>query len=112
MARSAPKAKLGRYVELIRVSSKKQSDADTPEVQRRALDSLQQRRPGVLVERIEDGATGLSGALGLAERPDLQRLQALAQQRGFDELRVYDIDRLTRSDDLRERAADARPPRD
>src|SRR4051812_40174303 len=105
MSKATSKAQLPRFVELIRVSSKKQSDADTPEVQRRELEKLQQRRPGVLVERIEDGASGLSGALGLAARPDLQRLAALARARAFDEVRVYDVDRLTRADDLRERAA-------
>jgi hypothetical protein len=34
----------------------------------------------------------------------LVKLKALAEQRAFDELRVYDLDRLTRADDLRERA--------
>lgn len=105
MTQPASTAPVPRYVQLIRVSSKKQADADTPEAQRRALDALKEHRPGVLVGCIEDGAAGLSGALGLADRPDLQKLAELAQQRAFDEVRVYDLDRLTRSDDLRERAA-------
>src|SRR5207302_3495861 len=46
---------------------------------------------------------GLSGALGMAERPDLQRLAKLAQARAFDEVRVFDLDRLTRSDNPAER---------
>lgn len=92
-----------RFVEMIRVSTKAQSDKDTPEAQRRALDRLRSIRPGVLVERIE--APGVSGALSVAERPDLQRLARLSTAHAYDELRVYAIDRLTRADDLRERAA-------
>ena len=95
--------KTPRFVELVRVSTKGQADRDTPEVQRKALEALRQHRPGVLVERIE--APGLSGALPVARRPDLQRLERLSKERAFDELRVYALDRLTRSDDLRERAA-------
>lgn len=94
---------LPRYVELIRVSSQKQADRDTPENQRRALDELRARRPGVLVKRIE--ALAVSGAAPLEERRDLQELADLAKRRAFDELRVYAIDRLTRAIDLRERAA-------
>jgi DNA invertase Pin-like site-specific DNA recombinase len=93
-----------RYVELVRVSSAGQAERDTPADQRRALDRLAQTRPGRLVECIEDGAAGLSGAKGFAERPDLQRLAALARARAFDELRVRHLDRLTRHADLRERA--------
>jgi DNA invertase Pin-like site-specific DNA recombinase len=96
---------LPRYVELIRVSSAGQAERDTPADQRRALQRLAQARPGVLVECIEDGAAGLSGAKGFADRPDLQRLAALARAREFDELRVRHVDRLTRHLDMRERAA-------
>jgi site-specific DNA recombinase len=73
-------------------------------MQRQALDRLRVSRPGVLVERIEV-AEGISGALGLEQRPDLQRLQVLAKARAFDELRVYALDRLTRAEDPRERFA-------
>ena len=93
---------LPRYVELIRVSSKGQSDRDTPEDQRRALDKLRKTRPGVLVDRIEDGATGLSGAKGVTERPDLQKLKRFSQQQAFDEIRVFKLDRLTRAEDPRD----------
>jgi site-specific DNA recombinase len=94
-----------RFVELIRVSSASQSERDTPEDQRRALERLAQSRPGRLVERIEHGASGLSGAADLAHRPDLQRLMELSAARAYDELRVRSIDRLTRHDDPRVRAA-------
>ncbi len=94
-----------RFVELIRVSSAGQAERDTPEDQRRALERLARTRPGRLVERIDHGAAGLSGAANLAHRPDLQRLAALSRARAFDELRVRHLDRLTRHDDPRERFA-------
>lgn len=96
---------LRRYVELIRVSGAQQSARDTPADQRAALDALRLSRPGTLVERIEEGAAGLSGALPLAARPDLLRLFELARARAFDEVRVRHLNRLTRHPDLRERAA-------
>jgi DNA invertase Pin-like site-specific DNA recombinase len=94
-----------RYVELIRVSSTGQAERDTPEDQRSALARLAASRGGVLIERIEDGASGLSGAADLNERPDLQRLAQLARASAFDELRVRHLDRLTRHADPRERFA-------
>lgn len=95
------KLPLPRIVELVRVSTKGQADKGTPENQRRELDALRKARPGVLVERLE--ALGVSGTLGIADRADLQ---ALVRLRGaYDELRVWNLDRLTRSDDFRERAA-------
>lgn len=97
------KSTLPRAVELIRVSTEGQAERDTPELQRRALDKLRQSRPCVVVERIE--ALGVSGALGREARDDLRRLEALSRARAFDELRVWNLDRLTRSADLRERAA-------
>ncbi len=94
-----------RYVELIRVSSAGQNERDTPQDQRRALDALRRSRPGALVERVELGALGLSGALPVAQRPDLQRLRKLAEGEGFDELRVRHFDRLIRVDDPDEQEA-------
>ena len=94
---------LPRVVELVRVSTKGQADRDTPEMQRRALDELRVRRPGEVVERIE--APGISGALPIEQRPDLLRLAELSRTRSFDELRVYDVDRLTRAEDPRARFA-------
>jgi DNA invertase Pin-like site-specific DNA recombinase len=96
---------LPRYVELVRVSSTGQAERDTPEDQRRALARLAAARPGQLVERIEHGAAGLSGAAALNDRPDLLRLAELSRDRAYDELRVRHLDRLTRHADPRERFA-------
>jgi len=41
----------------------------------------------------------------LADRPDLQKLSKLAKAREFDEIRIFDLDRLTRSDNAQERMA-------
>lgn len=92
------------FCELVRVSSRGQSDKLTPEIQRGALDRLRLSRPGMLVERIEDGAAGLSGAKSLSERPDLKRLFALLASGEVKEVRVHALDRLSRSDDGIERA--------
>lgn len=92
-----------RRVELIRVSSVGQAAKDTPADQREALDKLRRDRPCIVVERIEDGAEGLSGALPFDQRPDLQRLEKLSQARAYDELAVRHTDRLTRTKDLGER---------
>lgn len=91
-----------RVVELVRVSTDAQKDKATHEVQRQALDALRRQRPGIVVQRLE--ALGVSGAKGVAERADLRELLRLAKN-GFDELRVYSVDRLTRADDPRERFA-------
>lgn len=93
-----------RYVELIRVSTRDQAERDTPEIQRTALDKLGAMRGGKFVERIEEPG-GISGTLPLHQRPDLQRLKVLSDQKAFDEIRVYAIDRLTRSADPMERWA-------
>lgn len=93
---------LPRYVELVRVSSRGQSDRDTPADQRAALDRLRKVRPGTLVERIEQQ---VSGAAAGEDRPDLSRLAELAALRAFDEVRVRHLDRLTRHEDPLERAA-------
>lgn len=94
--------KLPRFVELVRVSTQGQSDLGTPESQKRALDALRKRRPGIFVERID---SCVSGAAPMEERADLRRLMALAKARAFDELRVFSVDRLSRSSDPRERFA-------
>ena len=92
-----------RYVEFVRVSTKGQADKDTPEMQIQALERLQQQRGGTLVERIME--KHISGTLPQSQRPDLQRLAVLAGARAFDELRIYAIDRLTRSPSPEERMA-------
>ncbi len=96
---------LPRRLELVRVSGDGQAKNDTPADQRKALDKLRANRPCLkVVERIEDGAEGLSGALSLEERPDLLRLRALSEAKAYDELAVQRIDRLTRHEDPVERA--------
>lgn len=92
-----------RVVELVRVSTDAQKEKATHEVQRQALDTLRKTRPGTVVRRLE--ALGVSGAKGVADRIDLQELRELSTSKAYDELRVFSIDRLTRSDDPRERAA-------
>jgi len=88
-------------VELIRVSSKGQAEKDTPELQTpgRWTSCVRQRR-GLLVERIEDGGKRLAGALGLAERPISIGLHKLLRP-CFDEVRIFDLDVLTRSDNAK-----------
>ena len=101
-ATNAPTTNAPRYVELIRVSSRGQAERDTPEDQRRALDTLRKTRPGIFVERIDQA---ISGAKDTAARTDLQRLFALADARAFDEIRIRHVDRLTRHADPSERFA-------
>lgn len=95
--------KLPRIVELVRVSSEAQKEKNTAELQRIALDKLRMSRPGVLVRRIE--ALAVSGAKGVLQREDLQELLRLSRAKAYDELRVWNLDRLTRSEDPRERMA-------
>ncbi|WP_176064406.1 recombinase family protein [Anaeromyxobacter diazotrophicus] len=85
-----------RYVEVIRVSGQTQYDKDTPAQQRAALDRLAQGRAGVCVATLQE-PRAVSGALRLAERPDLQKLLQLARERAFDELRVQRWDRVQRT---------------
>jgi DNA invertase Pin-like site-specific DNA recombinase len=96
----ATKSGLKRYVEIVRVSTQGQADRDTPEDQRRALESLRKNRPGIFVERID---LAVSGAEDTLKRPDIQRLKTLATAKAFDEVRVRHIDRLTRHEDPAER---------
>ncbi|MCA1828953.1 MAG: recombinase family protein [Myxococcales bacterium] len=93
-----------RYVELVRVSGRAQHERDTQALQRAALDAMRDTHPGVLVARIEHDEN-ISGALGLADRPDLQELRRLADAQAFDQLRVVHLNRLTRAASLRERVA-------
>lgn len=99
---AAPATALPRYVELVRVSSQGQADRDTPEVQRAELRRLRTSIPGHLVEAIEWVG---SGNTDTAQRPDIQKLSALARGRAFDQVRVWRLDRLTRHDDPAERFA-------
>lgn len=89
-----------RFLELVRVSSQAQAAKESPEDQRRALDTLRRSRPGTLVERLDSTVSGASD-----DRADLARLFELAAAKAFDEVRVRHVDRLTRHPDLRQRAA-------
>ncbi|MCG8421333.1 MAG: hypothetical protein MJE77_25725, partial [Proteobacteria bacterium] len=93
-----------RYVELIRVSGRTQVERETPESQRRSLDRLARTRPGVRIARIE--ALAVSAAIPLEQTDQGQQLLELAGD-GFDELRLWDVDRGlgARADDPRDRLA-------
>ena len=93
-----------RYVELIRVSGRTQVERETPESQRRSLDQLARARPGVRIARIE--ALAVSAAIPLEQTEQGQQLLGLASD-GFDELRLWDVDRGlgARADDPRDRLA-------
>lgn len=99
------KMKAVQFVEMVRVSGQGQKDKDTPENQRAALDKYRATHPGDLVERIEPPRGFMSAALPFAKRTDLLRLKEIGTTGGFDEVRVVHLDRLTRSPDMRERAA-------
>ncbi|MCG8425602.1 MAG: recombinase family protein [Proteobacteria bacterium] len=93
-----------RYVELIRVSGRGQVERETPESQRRSLDRLARTRPGIRIARIE--ALAVSAAIPLEQTDQGQQLIELASG-GFDELRLWDVDRGlgARADDPRDRLA-------
>jgi DNA invertase Pin-like site-specific DNA recombinase len=93
-----------RVIELVRVSSDGQHDRGTPDAQRHALDRLREQRPGRIIARI-DPPHGVSGALPVDQRPDLIELRALIAAHGLDELRVYDLDRLSRAESPLDRLA-------
>jgi DNA invertase Pin-like site-specific DNA recombinase len=95
---------LPRVVELVRVSSDGQHDRGTPDAQRHALDRLRELRPGRILARI-DPPHGVSGALPVDQRPDILELRRLVEQHGLDELRVYDLDRLSRAESPLDRLA-------
>jgi len=100
MKPASPQEKQRRIVQFCRVSTPGQHDRGTLEAQRQAFDQFMPRRPGTLIERIEHPGA-LSGALPLAKRPDLQRLQVLCEAKAFDELWVFDNTRLGRHADPR-----------
>src|SRR5437899_12739591 len=91
--------KLPRVVTFVRVSSKGQHEKDTPQTQRDALERQLKFRPGKVVARIEHHEA-ISGALGMADRPDLQRPQELPAATADGELRPFDCSRVTRHGDL------------
>jgi len=93
-----------RRLHLIRASSPGQAQRDTPEAQRIDLRRLAEYLPCDDVGWIEYGALGLSGALPLAERRDLQEVARRAAAHEFTELACWDISRLTRSLSVMDRA--------
>lgn len=96
--------RLPRVVELLRVSTRKQAQAGTPDAQRRVLAEMRETRRGKVICEIL--AEDVSGKLKLADSKEGRKLQELAAH-GFDELRVVDTDRVfgSRADDPRDRFA-------
>jgi hypothetical protein len=88
---------LPRFIELV-LAPQERSEVDSVEVQRMALESLRQVRPGMLIDHIEESAGGTAtGPIKL--RPLFMRLRSHSEARTFDELRVYELGRLVRRDD-------------
>lgn len=87
-----------------RVSSQKQAERHTIENQLRALPAFIAAQGWILVDTyIDDGRSAKTGQL--EHRDGFARLLADVERKRFDVLVVADIDRLTRTDDMRERAA-------
>lgn len=85
-----------------RVSSTQQRDAHTIESQLRVVPEYVRRQGWELVETyVDDGKS--AGAGKLEARTAFRRLQADAAAGRFDVVAVIALDRITRSDDLRER---------
>ena len=84
-----------------RVSSDSQREKQTIETQKRILADYAKRQGWQILDwYVDDGITGTS----IEARPAFTRLLADAEAQRFDVLLVTDIDRLTRSDDPRQRA--------
>lgn len=87
-----------------RVSSAAQRDAHTIENQLRALRSFVSRQGWTVAgEYIDDGRSAKTGKLD--KRESFARLVRDADAHAFDVLAIVDVDRLTRTEDLAERAA-------
>ncbi len=88
---------LPRFIELV-LAPQERSEADAVEVQRMALESLREVRPGMLIDHIEEPpGTSDSGPIKL--RPLFMRLRSHAEARTFDELRVFELGGLVRRTD-------------
>lgn len=84
-----------------RVSSDRQREKQTIETQKRLLaDYVKAQQWEVVDWYVDDGITGTS----IEGRPAFTKLLREAEEGRFDVVVVVDIDRLTRSDDPRERA--------
>ena len=94
-----------RAVIYARVSSQVQKDRHTIASQLSTLPAFVESRGWALVrppdQYIDDGRTAKAGHL--ADRPAFARLMHDASKHEFDVVAVVDLDRLTRSEDLRER---------
>jgi len=84
---------LPRFIELV-LSPQERGEADSHEVQRMALESLREARPGMLIDHIVE--TGSAGSGPVKHRPLFMRLRSHAEARTFDELRVFELGRLVR----------------
>jgi len=89
-----------RFVEYGRVSTDDQVRSATVENQHQAFDCLAATRPGIPAEpcRFED--LGVSGAVHLEDRPGWSALERVLRKGDVQEVRVYDMTRLTRDDGL------------
>lgn len=87
-----------------RVSSAAQRDAGTIDGQLLALRTHAARQGWKVVgEYLDDGKSARAGAKYRAARDGLTELLAAAAARAFDVLLIFDVDRLSRSDDPMER---------
>lgn len=87
-----------------RVSSAAQREAQTIEAQLKALPELCARNGWIVAGTyVDDGKSAAAGKL--AARTGLKRLLVDATARDFDVVVVWDVDRLTRSEDQAERGA-------
>ena len=84
-----------------RVSSDSQREKQTIQTQKRILaDYIKAQQWEIVDWYVDDGITGTS----IEARPEFTRLLTDAEARQFDVVAVVDVDRLTRSDDPRQRA--------
>jgi len=84
-----------------RVSSDSQREKQTIETQKRILADYVKAQQWEIVDwYVDDGITGTS----IEARPEFTRLLREAEEGQFDVVVIVDIDRLTRSDDPRQRA--------
>jgi hypothetical protein len=87
---------LPRFIELI-LAPQERSEADSADVQRLALESLREVRPGMLIDHIVESPGGDGGPI--KRRALFQRLRSHVEARTFDELRVFELGRLIRPSD-------------
>jgi len=86
---------LPRFIELV-LAPQERSGSDSAEMQRLAIESLREARPGMLIDHIEEPT---QGAGPIKSQPMFMRLRSHAEARTFDELRVFELGRLVRVGD-------------